>query len=117
MPNAPPLIFPGLPKLFEQVRARLRVKHHSIRTGEAYADWIKRFILFRSKHHPRVPSAAVEVFVTPLAQHFVRTAGSALATQQQFLGSAVKRNLVRTNQILRRHPVEVLLAEQILAQH
>jgi hypothetical protein len=34
------------PKLLDQVRERLRVKHYSMRTEQAYLDWIKRFILF-----------------------------------------------------------------------
>lgn len=33
------------PKLLDQVRDKLRVKQHSIRTEQAYVDWIKRFIL------------------------------------------------------------------------
>ena len=32
------------PKLLNQVRDRLRLKHYSIRTEQAYVDWIKRFI-------------------------------------------------------------------------
>jgi len=30
-------------KLLDQVRNRIRVKHYSIRTEEAYVSWIKRF--------------------------------------------------------------------------
>ena len=41
------------PKLLEQVRNRLRVKHYSIRTEQAYTDWIKRDILFYGKQHPK----------------------------------------------------------------
>ncbi|WP_239649878.1 phage integrase N-terminal SAM-like domain-containing protein [Methylocucumis oryzae] len=40
------------PKLLDQVRDRLRVKHYSIRTEEVYLQWIKRFILFHGKRHP-----------------------------------------------------------------
>lgn len=40
------------PKLLEQVRAKIRVKHYSRRTEEAYISWIKRFILFHKKKHP-----------------------------------------------------------------
>jgi integron integrase len=42
------------PKLLDQVRSLLRVKHYSIRTEEAYIDWIKRFIEF----HARRPSTS-----------------------------------------------------------
>ncbi len=40
------------PRLLEQVRGRIRFKHYSIRTEQAYLDWIKRFIRFLGKHHP-----------------------------------------------------------------
>ncbi|HEY7914720.1 MAG TPA: phage integrase N-terminal SAM-like domain-containing protein [Blastocatellia bacterium] len=30
----------------------MRTRHYSIRTEEAYAYWIKQFILFHSKRHP-----------------------------------------------------------------
>src|ERR1044071_4245577 len=41
------------PKLLDQVRTVLRVKHFSLSTERAYANWIKRFILFHHKRHPR----------------------------------------------------------------
>src|SRR5215467_6210113 len=40
------------PKLLDRVRWHLRVKHYSIRTEQAYVEWIRRFILFHSKRHP-----------------------------------------------------------------
>jgi integron integrase len=56
------------PKLLDQVRGKIRLKHYSIRTEQAYADWIKRFILFFGKRHPRDLGAAdVEKFLTHLA--------------------------------------------------
>jgi len=33
-------------KLLDQVRDAIRLKHHSIRTEEAYTNWIKRYIYF-----------------------------------------------------------------------
>ena len=39
--------------LLEQVRAVIRFKHYSLRTEQSYLDWIKRFILFHGKRHPR----------------------------------------------------------------
>jgi hypothetical protein len=44
---------PHPPKLLEQVVARLRVKHYSLRTEQVYVDWIKRFVWFHGKHHPK----------------------------------------------------------------
>ena len=49
---------PTQPKLLDQVRARIRVKHYSIRTEQAYVDWIKRFIVHFDKRHPRYLRAA-----------------------------------------------------------
>jgi integron integrase len=55
-------------KLLDQVRDRLRVKHYSIRTEHTYVDWIKRYILFHGKRHPKDMAARdVEAFLTHLA--------------------------------------------------
>jgi integron integrase len=59
-------ITPGA--LIEQLRGRIRVKHYSIRTEQAYVDWVRRFILFHGKRHPRDMGAKeVETFLTDLA--------------------------------------------------
>jgi len=56
------------PKLLNQVRGKIRLKHYSIRTEQAYLDWIKRFILHFDKRHPSEMGAVeVEVFLTYLA--------------------------------------------------
>ena len=61
-PNNPP------PKLLDQVRDRIRVKHYSISTEKLYVQWIKRFILFHGKRHPaELGAAEVEAFLTHLA--------------------------------------------------
>jgi Phage integrase, N-terminal SAM-like domain len=39
------------PKLLDRVRWHLRVKHYSMRTEQAYVDWIRRYILFHRKRH------------------------------------------------------------------
>lgn len=44
------------------------MKHYSIRTDQAYVDWIKRFIIHFDKRHPRdLGAAEVEAFLTHLA--------------------------------------------------
>jgi integron integrase len=59
---------PQPPKLLEQVVARLRVKHYSLRTEQIYVDWIKRFVWFHGKRHPRDMGAVeIEAFLTNLA--------------------------------------------------
>ena len=56
------------PKLLDQVRAKIRLKHYSIRTEQAYTDWIKRFILHFGKRHPsELGASEVEQFLTYLA--------------------------------------------------
>jgi hypothetical protein len=68
MEPALPAGAPAAPKLLDQVRARIRVKHYSIRTEDQYVLWIKRFILFHGKRHPRELGAeAVEAFLSDLA--------------------------------------------------
>jgi len=50
------------------VRDRLRVKHYSLRTETQYIQWVRRFILFHGKSHPRDMGATeVEAFLTHLA--------------------------------------------------
>lgn len=56
------------PKLLDQVRDKLRVKHYAIRTEQSYVDWIKRYIYFHDKTHPKDLGAQdVEAFLTHLA--------------------------------------------------
>ena len=55
-------------KLLDQVRDVLRLKHYAYRTEQSYLDWIKRFILFHNKRHPKdMGRAEVEAFLTHLA--------------------------------------------------
>ena len=57
------------PKLLDLIRNKLRVKHYAIRTEEQYLHWIKRYILFHGKRHPKDMGAAqIEAFLTNLAE-------------------------------------------------
>ncbi len=58
---------PSPPKLLDQVRDQLRLRHYSIRTEAQYIHWVKRFILFHHKRHPR-EMGATEVEAFPYAQ-------------------------------------------------
>jgi site-specific recombinase XerD len=59
---------PQPPRLLDQVRSRIRSLHYALRTEEAYIDWIKRYIVFSGRRHPRELSAAdVERFLSHLA--------------------------------------------------
>lgn len=56
------------PKLLDLVRERCRVKHYGLRTERAYVQWIRRYILFHGKRHPReMGGPEVEAFLTSLA--------------------------------------------------
>src|SRR5437870_805286 len=39
-------------RLLDQVRERIRTKHFSRHTEQAYVSWIRRFVLFHGKRHP-----------------------------------------------------------------
>ena len=59
---------PTGPRLLAQVRVRIRFKHYSLRTEQAYVDWIKRFIRFHGNRHPsELSTRDVEQFLTHLA--------------------------------------------------
>ena len=59
---------PGQPKLLDQVREAIRTRHYSIRTEQAYVQWITRFILFHDKRHPaEMGEEAIREFVNHLA--------------------------------------------------
>ena len=74
----------GNPKLLDQVRDVIRLRHFSIRTEQTYTDWIRRFILFHGKRHPReMGEAEVTSFLTSLA----REANVAASTQNQALSA------------------------------
>lgn len=52
----------------DQVRDRIRYLHYSIRTEDAYVYWIRSFIHFHGKRHPKdMGQAEVESFLTMLA--------------------------------------------------
>ena len=56
------------PRLLDQVRAAIRVRHYSRRTEDTYVHWIRRFILFHAKRHPQeMGEREVTAFLTYLA--------------------------------------------------
>ena len=64
----PPIPEPDKPRLLDRVRDACRVRHYSLRTEDAYVQWIRRFILFHNKRHPNEMGAAeINVFLTDLA--------------------------------------------------
>ncbi len=71
---------PAKPKLLDQLRDRIRLKHYSRRTEDAYLDWAKRYILYHNKRHPQeMGKQEVEAFLT----HLATERNVAAATQNQ----------------------------------
>jgi integron integrase len=74
------------PRLLDQVRDAVRLRHYSIRTEQAYVQWTRRFVLFHGKRHPReMGSAEVTAFLT----HLARDRDVAASTQNQALNALV----------------------------
>jgi len=74
----------GQPKLLDRVRAQIRLRHYSIRTETQYVQWVRRFVLFHDKRHPRDMGASeVEAFLSHLAVE----GHVASATQNQALSA------------------------------
>ncbi|MEN8214156.1 MAG: phage integrase N-terminal SAM-like domain-containing protein [Pseudomonadota bacterium] len=70
----------------DQVARAIRVRHYSIRTEKTYIDWIKRFIRFHHKRHPKeMGEAEVAAFLTYLAVE----RNVAASTQNQALNALV----------------------------
>ncbi len=72
------------PKLLDQVRNIIRRKHYSIRTEQAYVDWIKRFIIYHNKCHP---AEMAEEEVAQFLTHLARDLNVAASTQNQALSA------------------------------
>lgn len=70
--------------LLEQVRRTLRLKHYSIRTEQAYVQFIKRFILFHGKRHPSEMGADE---IRQYLSHLASVDRVAASTQNQALAA------------------------------
>jgi len=67
------------PRLLDQVREAIRVRHYSRRTEQAYIGWIRRFIVFQHKRHPsELGEPEVTAFISDLAAK-----GVSASTQNQ----------------------------------
>jgi hypothetical protein len=73
----------------EQVRAEIRARHYSRRTEDAYIHWIRCFIVFHGRRHPReLSSAEIAAFITWLAvnQHVAASTQNQALSGILFLG-------------------------------
>ena len=56
------------PRLLDQLRQEIRVRPYSRRTERSYADWVKRFIPYNGRRHPReLDVSHVDAFLSSLA--------------------------------------------------
>ncbi len=93
------------PKLLDQVRQCIRLKHLSKRTEEAYVYWVHQFIIF---HHKRHPVTLAETEIRQFLSHLAIDKEVAPSTQNQafnallFLyGSVLKKELGKIGDIER----------------
>ncbi len=73
-------------KILESVRESIRLKHYSIRTEEAYVNWIKRYILFHNKTHPAELS---EIHIREFLSHLAIKQKVSASTQNQAFNAII----------------------------
>src|SRR5215472_10008785 len=75
---------PPKPKLLDQVRQAIRMRHYSPKTEESYIHWIKRFIFFHNNRHPaEMGEKEIAQFLSSLASELDVSA----STQNQALNA------------------------------
>lgn len=89
-------------KLLDQYREALRVRHYSYRTEGTYVSWVRQFILFHQKRHPREMGVVeINAFIT----YLVNEKNIAASTQNQVISSIL---------FLYRHVLDIQLDETAL---
>lgn len=84
----------GEKKLLDLYSEALRNRHYSLRTEETYISWVRQFILYHHKRHPReMGSAEINDFIT----HLVNQRTVAASTQNQAISAIMflYRNVLR----------------------
>ncbi len=98
---------PNDKKLLDRVRDAIRLKHYSIRTEQAYVNWIKRYIYFHGVRHPAEMGAPeIQAFLT----HLAVDQNVAASTQNQALSAL----LFLYKEVLKRDlgPIDALRAKK-----
>lgn len=80
MDTAAPPPTPAPPRLLDQLRSAIRLRHYSLRTEQCYVQWARRYILFHGKRHP-VTLGATEL--QQFLSHLASDRGVSAATQNQ----------------------------------
>ena len=74
------------PRLLEQVKNAIQIRHYSIRTEQAYIYWIKKYIYFHNKKHPKEMG---DVEITAFLSHLASVRNVSASTQNQALNALV----------------------------
>ena len=77
---------PEPPRLLDQLRHQIRLRHYSYRTEQAYVGWTKRFIRF---HHLKHPSSMGGPEVETYLSYLASDRNVAAATQAQALSAVM----------------------------
>ena len=100
------------PKLLDQVRNVARMRHLSLSTERAYLGWIRRFILFHNKKHPKeMAEKEIREFISDLAVNAKISASTqtvALSAILFLYRDVLKKSLPYVDQIERAKPSKKL---------
>jgi integron integrase len=110
-------------KLLDMVREKIRLKHYSRKTEQAYTGWIKRYILFHDKKHPaEMGKEEIEAFLTWLAveRHVSPTTqnqafNALLFLYEQVLGIPLKNENIQALRAKSKKRVPVVLSKEEVA--
>jgi len=79
-------VYKNKPKLLDQLRHTMRLKHYSLKTEKSYVNWVRRFIFFHNKRYPKeMGTKEVRTFLNYLAVELHVSA----STQKQALNALV----------------------------
>src|SRR5882672_6877134 len=84
MPNHEVESPPPERRLLDLLRDAIRRKHYSYRTEQSYVHWVRRFVFFHGKRHPRDMGADE---VTAFLTHLARVRSVSASTQNQALAA------------------------------
>jgi integron integrase len=83
-PPANPAIESRSPRLLDQLRYRIRFRHYSVRTEDAYVQWVRRYVVFHGRRHPRELGAE---HLTSFLSSLANDRNVSAATQNQALSA------------------------------
>lgn len=97
------------------LRQTLRVWHYSLRTEQQYINWVRRFLRFHHRQHPREMGATeISSFLTHLAvegQVSASTQNQALSALLFLYRDVLMLNLPWLNELVRAKPSRYLPVE------